>query len=226
MCIVDTCNNKVNARGYCSNHYRAWRTFGDPLGKSQRAIEQEIKVCTVDGCEKPKKSNRLCGMHLLRLQRHGDVNYVAPKKTVPKTRCVIESENENRRCLKDAVARGMCQMHYRRWSLYGDPMRVKPKPIDPMKAKYDFIYKPDHPNSDARGYVRTHRLVMSEHLGRPLREGENVHHINGDRKDNRIENLELWHVGQPAGQRVSDKVEWAIELLKLYAPEKLRSENE
>lgn len=225
MCIVENCDKKVNARGYCSNHYRAWRTFGDPLGRSQKDIETDYKFCTVQGCEKPKKSNRLCGMHLLRLQRHGDVNFVADKKRVPKSRCSVVTESENRRCLKDSVARDMCQMHYRRWKLYGDPKQVKPKPDNPQKSTYDFTYDPNHPNSDARGYVRTHRLVMVEMIGRPLLPGENVHHINGDRKDNRPQNLELWSISQPAGQRVTDKVEWARELLKTYAPDKLRNED-
>lgn len=40
-------------------------------------------------------------------------------------------------------------------------------------------------------FVYTHRWVMEEHLGRPLRTDEHVHHINGDRKDNRLENLEV-----------------------------------
>jgi hypothetical protein len=69
--------------------------------------------------------------------------------------------------------------------------------------------------------VREHRRIMEEVLGRPLMDHELVHHKNGDRKDNRPENLELWSHSQPCGQRVKDKVAWAIELLTLYAPERL-----
>lgn len=60
---------------------------------------------------------------------------------------------------------------------------------------------------------------MSEYLGRPLEGHENVHHINGDRADNRIENLELWSTQQPSGQRVEDKINWAIKFLKEYGYE-------
>lgn len=58
---------------------------------------------------------------------------------------------------------------------------------------YAVIWNPKHPMARKNGYVAEHRLIMSEHLGRILEEFEHVHHKNGNRLDNRIENLELVH---------------------------------
>lgn len=63
-----------------------------------------------------------------------------------------------------------------------------------------------------------HRLAMERVLGRALLPTENVHHRNGNRSDNRTENLELWSTAQPPGQRIEDKVAWAREILALYGP--------
>lgn len=83
-------------------------------------------------------------------------------------------------------------------------------------AGYILLKKHGHPNAQANGWILEHVFVMSEFLGRPLISHENVHHINGVRDDNRIENLELWSTSQPSGQRVTDKVEWAKQILALY----------
>lgn len=74
-----------------------------------------------------------------------------------------------------------------------------------------------------KGYHRignklVHRLIMEQILGRPLLKNETVHHKNGNRTDNRPENLELWVMWQPRGQRVEDQVEWAVEILRKYNP--------
>lgn len=64
--------------------------------------------------------------------------------------------------------------------------------------------------------IYEHREVMEKILGRTLLSNETIHHKNGDRQDNRPENLELFNSRHPKGQRVRDKLQFAIELIKEY----------
>ena len=126
-------------------------------------------------------------------------------------------------CGRPFRAKGLCDMHYKRMRKYGDPLITKMKYPDKRRDRNTGWINPD-------GYmhivlngktVREHRAVMAEMLGRELLPGENVHHKNGVRTDNRPENLELWVTMQPSGQRPEDLADWAIEILKRYRPEAL-----
>jgi len=67
--------------------------------------------------------------------------------------------------------------------------------------------------------IKNHHLIWFLNTGEwPSNE---IDHINRDKLDNRIENLELWNTMQPSGQRIEDKIEYALTILQFYAPEKL-----
>jgi len=84
------------------------------------------------------------------------------------------------------------------------------------KEGYIKIHDRTHPNCDSGGFVAEHRVIMEKHIGRILYKHETVHHKNGIRDDNKLENLELWSNSHPYGQRVKDKIKWCKEFLLLY----------
>jgi hypothetical protein len=180
------------------------------------------RVCNLDECDKPIHTRGLCNTHLRRFEKYGDARIVGQKRYQGATCEVVENDKT---CGKLKEAWDLCNTHYNRLKRRGTTNPWKKPERSPKN--YIPVQAPEgHPNANAEGKILEHRLVMSQHLGRALYPNENVHHINGNRHDNRLKNLELWSTSQPFGQRVCDKIEYAIEILSLYAPEKLKENND
>lgn len=175
-----------------------------------------MRTCSVDGCDLPHKGKGYCTKHWERFRRYGDPLGGGTFRYPRPAECTVEG------CFSEVSGGGLCHKHYIRLRIYGDVNGGKFHHSDERRdwhaaeSGYVVRYEPGNPNSGSNGYVYQHRHVMSEMIGRPLEGCENVHHKNGVRSDNRPGNLELWLVGQPAGQRVQDQVAWATDILKRY----------
>jgi len=122
-------------------------------------------------------------------------------------------------CGKPIHSRRLCRNHYHRFWRNGDPLVVK-RPAPVRKAGEGTFNNGYHFTTvtvnGRQRQIGTHRLVMEKYLGRKLYPNENVHHKNGDRSHNHIENLELWVKTQPSGQRPEDLIAWAEEIIARY----------
>lgn len=146
-----------------------------------------------------------------------------PNKQINDTReCMTDECNRAHcfyvACKRHSRIRGLCEAHYRQ-KRAGKEL----KPLRQNRRKNGtggittagYLQVPAIKNG-RRVYELKHRIVMEEILGRPLFRGENVHHRNGNRLDNRPENLELWVTPQPCGQRPEDLIKWAYEIIGRY----------
>ena len=180
--------------------------------------------CAKPECSRAPKTKGYCGTHYVSLWSKGVFGTplsLRVSQQRPRPSCTVEG------CVKPQKTKGLCVMHYQRLRTKGttdlDPDWRRKVPRErtgkrwyDKKWGYAYVYAPEHPNARANGCVKEHIKVMSEILGRPLLSGENVHHKNGIRDDNRPENLELWVTMQPTGQRVEDLLVWAREIISRY----------
>lgn len=177
-----------------------------------------MRKCQIEYCDGDHYARGWCHSHYSRWRKTGDPEQVHPARGVPMTKERCKEPD----CDRQRHARGWCKTHYFRWYRsegVKQDLTVPPLPDGSEYKRSDggvMIMQRSDPMANSKGYVQKHRWVMSQHLGRPLTSNENVHHVNGDRADNRLENLELWVSTQPAGQRPVDLVQWAKVILERY----------
>ncbi|MGL4999435.1 MAG: HNH endonuclease signature motif containing protein [Cetobacterium sp.] len=175
------------------------------------------KICSYPPCTKEARANSYCPGHNRQYKLGQELTDLRGWGTVNKDReCSFDE------CSTKSHSDGLCHAHYYQKNIAKTKLKKVRGPKTEEWSKWSlhstgYIYRWRWilaTNKMTHEYQ--HRYVVEQHLGRKLLKHENVHHINGVRDDNRIENLELWSTSQPSGQRVEDKISWAMELLELY----------
>lgn len=194
-CSIDGCGKPRFCREWCKSHYSRWQVHGDPMGgRWPRSPSEEGPQCRVEACSRSVAARGLCGFHYGRWARHGDPE--APNQW---------EQNKKTRELGCRICRGpvhyvgaqLCRSHGRDQRRICDPSTFTQDEVDEYKRT---VLVQGRASTSAVGVMVFKYGLLEAKCGRCGRDawmdGEHgpiwvldVDHINGDRIDNRLENL-------------------------------------
>lgn len=154
-------------------------------------IDMAERTCSVDGCSAAHLARDLCAKHYARWRTHGDPTRDTRAERAART-CSIPG------CDRPHKGRGYCVMHLHRVRVHGDPnvRLTRYREYRWVSAKgYVMRWAPHHPMAGKSGYAAEHRMVAWD-AGLLTDPCYVVHHLNGDRADNRLENLQVLEARQ------------------------------
>lgn len=173
-------------RSYVTAYHKKWNR--DPMYCSMQCSATGRRK---DADERHKTNCKNCGNEFYKTRRKGSGNIYNTQQLCSK------------QCKNEWVSKVYREKH-------GSPEISRRE-----KRNYIELRIPPRDGEPVR-FILEHRYVMEQQIGRRLRTEETVHHKNGDRHNNSIQNLELFSSRHGPGQRVVDKIAFAIEMLQLY----------
>jgi hypothetical protein len=210
-CSVEGCHNPMKSGGLCSGHWHRKMRYGDPGGaalrpargdqKNRRPSQKSVQL-TCEHCAE----QFWCPPSLAGTRRFcSNACYRDDKDKKPEFECAQCGKVTVR--TKQPLTQG-----------YNYKQRFcSPECRHESLRKGGYVHRGYRYIHVAGKRAAEHRDVMERQIGRPLLADETVHHVNGDKLDNRPENLELWSGRHGRGQRVDDHVDFALDTLKLYS---------
>jgi hypothetical protein len=167
-CLVDGCDKRVYARGWCNAHYTRWKRHDDPLGGGRTHTPKGSTSCEHEGCVRAMHANGLC-------VTHGNAANAARYAEQP---CSIED------CPRPMHRRGWCAAHYQRWRAYGHPLDGGPtRRVRGTGMGREWYWEKrrasmETPTADTLDYIEILRGDPCAYCGAPREHTDHIHPVS------------------------------------------------